>query len=143
MFVKTILSCSVLAVLTVLSHSATKQQFKPLPRPAVRRDQKTFQQIQNILRKNYERTLREEHEHFRRRNSRFLRADPLISRYRKPRRTVVRRQRKIQAGPTTRKVTATSHLVPYQTNDGLFDNFVMSSHRLCETESNAVIGRHM
>ena len=105
MFVKTILCCSVLAVLTVLSQSATRQQFKPLPRPAVRRDQKTFQQIQNILRKKYERTLRQEHEHFRRRNSRFLRADPLTSRYRRPGRTVVRRQRKIQAGPTAIKVS--------------------------------------
>ena len=107
MFVKTILCCAVLAVLTVLSQSATRQQFKPLPRPAVRRDQKTFQQIQNILRKKYERTLRQEHEHFRRRNSRFLRADPLTSRYRRPGRTVVRRQRKIQAGPTTIKVLST------------------------------------
>ena len=111
MFVKTILCCAVLAVLTVLSHSATKQQFKPLPRPAVRRDQKTFQQIQNILRKKYERTLRQEHEHFRRRNSRFLRADPLTSRYRRTGRTGVRRQRKIQAGPTTFKVISSCHII--------------------------------
>lgn len=104
MLVKTILCSAVLAVLTVLSHSASNQQFKHLPRPAVRRDQKTFQQIQTILRKNYERTLRQKHEHFRRRNSRFLRADPLSSRYRRPGRTVVRRQRKIDARPTVLKV---------------------------------------
>ena len=114
MFVKTILSCAVLATLFLHSQSASTRHLQSIPRPPVRREQKTFQQIQNILRKNYERKLREEHEHFRRRNSRFLRAQPL-SRYRRPGRTVVRRGRKIQAGPTTRKVATSLEIWPFCT----------------------------
>ena len=67
MFLKTILLSAVTLVVLVV---ATENKSKPLHQQPVERDQKTFQHIQNILRNNYERSLRQDH--LRRRNSRFL-----------------------------------------------------------------------
>ena len=85
MWSKTILISSVALVVLVV---ATENHGKSFHQQPIKRDQKTFQHIQSILRNNYERSLRQEH--FRRRNSRFLAFD----------RPALRRPRKINSGNT-------------------------------------------
>ena len=90
MLLRTVLLLCLTVVVVVL---AKGNQFNPLPQHPARRDQKTFQHIQSILRKNYERTLWREHQNFRRRNSRFLNPVGL-------KRVSDRRPRKINVGRT-------------------------------------------